>query len=155
MRTHEYEMDKGYPDSHKGQTVTWNVPVTVDEAISGGFFKDAETLVRVAVAQLNIKRGHAVNKRVLDEKAPADQKTIAALSEYAATINYTEDLRERGKGTESKAAKKVIEKQRAALTEDRLAKLNPAGLDTMVEMGLLTVEERDAELARRKAAKNG
>lgn len=151
MRTHTYTMNKGYDAPHKGQSLNWEVPVNLSEAIPK-FFKDEATLVRTAVAQLNIKKGHAVQAASV-ERPDKDGKgddgsklSIADLTKIASETMMDTEIRERGTGSQKENAKiGASAKQKAA----ELAKnATPAELALLRKLGLAPEEAPTPEVAK-------
>src|SRR5436853_1899395 len=79
MRTHTYTCAKGYAEKYKGREVSWPVPESVTEAIESGEFKDEKPLVRYAVAQLNIRKGHAIQDATVATVKDAEGKDTGKL----------------------------------------------------------------------------
>lgn len=165
MRTHTYTCNKGYADEYKGREVSWQVPETVEEAIASGEFKDEKTIVRYAVAQLNIRKGHAVQdytKETITEDGPDKGKlknpnaTTAQLESVAAGIKADGNERTRtGGGSQKvKAAQLDTAKQKAAAIA---ATADPAKLAVLRELGLLpddgAAPTTEAKTAPAKSAK--
>jgi hypothetical protein len=155
MRTHTYTCAKGYADQYKGREIKWQVPETMEEAISSGEFKDERTLVRYATAQLNIRKGHAVQdatKETIGGEGPDKDNlkntnmTTAALETIAAGVKAdgTERTRSGGGSQKVKAEKLDTAKQKAA----QIAQTNdPAKLALLRELGLLDEEPTAAPAA--------
>lgn len=93
MRTHSYKLNKGYTEQYKGQIVTWDVPsATVAECISSGAFESEEAVVREAVNQLNIKRGHAIQAATVETVKDAEGKDTGVLANPSLTIADMEKI---------------------------------------------------------------
>ncbi len=149
MRTHVYTMNKGYDAPHKGQSLSWEVPVNLSEAIPT-YFKDEATLVRTAVAQLNIKKGHAVQAASVERPdkegkgTDGSTLTIADLTKIATDTMMDTEIRERGVGNQKENAKLgATAKQKAA----ELSKnATPAEMALLRKLGLAP-EEAPAPVA--------
>lgn len=93
MRTHSYKLNKGYSEAYKGQVVTWDVPsTTVAECVASGAFESEEAVVREAVNQLNIKRGHAIQAATVELVKDADGKDTTQLANPSLTIADMEKI---------------------------------------------------------------
>lgn len=164
MRTHEYEAKKGYEGTALyGQTLTWSVPQTMAEALGPNpdrpdgqpFFLSENDVVALAVAQLNIKKGHAVaalvGEDVKDEKRIT---TVEAANALARGVVH----RPRGEGTGTRKPSKGLGRKQSEAVKAATADLSdkePAELRTLVKFHVITQEAYDAEMARRKGAGKG
>jgi hypothetical protein len=140
MRTHTYICKKGYPEKFKGTEIRWQVPQNVAEAISSGQFKDEDTIVAYAVAQLNIRKGHAisdaVNEKDKDGKAVGLDLTTADLTKIAEDVKADGVRTRTAGGVTQKEAKEKLTTAKTKAAE--LAKTaDPAKLAMLRELGLL------------------
>jgi hypothetical protein len=139
MRTHTYTCAKGYADKYKKREISWPVPETVQEAIESGEFKDERTLVRYAVAQLNIRKGHAIQAATVEENEDKTLKfpdlSVKQMENIARETRATGDERIRAGGNQKVRAEKfATAKTRAA----EIAKTaDPAKLALLKELGLV------------------
>jgi hypothetical protein len=151
MRRHTYTADKGYAEAYKGREVTWDVPETVEEAIRSGEFEDEATLVRYATAQLNIKKGHAIQRATVakdkDGNLANPNMTLADMEKIAADTKAKKD--ERQKGGKAKVEKENAKKFDTAAQKAKAIAENasPEKLATLLELGFITQEEHDSRLA--------
>lgn len=161
-KTHTYVCKKGYAPEYKGREVRWQYWTTPEEAIQNGAFDSIETIMRYANAQLNIKKGHAVQAATVEKVKDADGKptdklanpsmTQSAMEALAAGVSAKATERTRGSGggkqkDRAKAFDTAKDKAKAmaeTATPDQLAAL--------LSLGFITQEEHDAKLA---AARNG
>lgn len=145
MRTHTYTCAKGYADQYKGREVSWPVPETVAEAIESGEFKDERTIVRYATAQLNIRKGHAIQDATVATVKDAEGKDTGKLVNSALSIKDMEkiaretratgDERVRAGGNQKVRAEKYsTTKQKAA---ERAKNATPEQLAILRDLGLL------------------
>jgi len=155
-KTHTYVCNKGYAPEYKGRKVTWTIHTTPDEAIAAGDFDSLDTIMRYANAQLNIKRGHAIQKATLEQTKDADGKptgtlanpnmTTAAMEQLAAATNATATERTRtGEGKQKDRAKAYDTTKEKA--KQILETATPEKLATLLELGFISKEEHDAKLA--------
>lgn len=144
MRTHTYTCNKGYAEKYKNREVSWPVPETAAEAIESGEFKDERTLVRYAVAQLNIRKGHAIQDATVATVKDAEGKdtgklvnadlSLRDMEKIARDTKATGDERVRAGGNQKVRAEKYsTTKQKAAAaaksaTPEQLAILRDLGL---------------------------
>lgn len=150
MRRHTYTCNKGYAEQYKGREVSWDVPETVEEAIKSGEFADEKTLVRYAVAQLNIKKGHAIQDATQEKdkegKLVNPSMTLADMEKIARDTKAT--LSERSApgtgGVKGKAKKFDTTAQKAKQIAENAT---PEKLATLLELGLIDQSEHDARLA--------
>ena len=127
MRTHEYKIGKGYPAELKDTIVTWPLPTTIQEAISGGFFKDESVLLHRACANLNVDKGHAIQDYVLERVEKNEGlPTVAEMAKVAAETNADGEVRRRGTGGQKAKAQaftnvtsKAAERWASASAEQR------------------------------------
>lgn len=166
ISSHEYTMKKGYEKSPlHGKTVTWTKPSTLAEATAPGtdtngkpYFPDEAAVVAAAVAQLNIKKGHAIKAALEPTGKPGEEgyepgiTTLDEATKIGRETVASTKTRTRGAGAVVKAAAtkqaKVEEKVKANLTSYDKNKLA-----FLVEIEQITQAEMDAELARRATAK--
>lgn len=156
MRTHTYVLNKGYTDEYKGRKVSWEVPTTVAEAIERGFFDSEDTIVREAVNQLNIKRGHAIQKATIEQLKDAEGKpngtlanpsmTVASMEQLAVSVVAKKSDRTRGVGGAAKDRAKRFDTT-ATKAKEIAATASPEKLATLLELGLISQEEHDTRLA--------
>lgn len=162
MRTHTYTCNKGYAEEYKGREVSWQVPQTVEEAVSSGEFKDEATLVAYAVAQLNIRKGHAIQdatKALVGGEGPDKDSlanphmTVADMEKVAASTK-ADGVRQRTGGGSQKVKAQALDtaKQRAAEIASR--ETDPAKIAMLRELGLLPAEDATATETT-APAKNG
>ena len=165
-RIKEFTFKKGYEKSGlSGQKVTWQNGTTIEEALGPNpthpeqkpDFPSIESLLAYAYAQLDIRRGHAV-KAELDAALEGDAEkkiaprdlTLAEAEEIARKTTAGSTIRRAGTG--AAAAKKKLD----ALTGgNALAQHDEEKLGALVTLGLITAEQRDAELKRRAESGNG
>lgn len=145
MRTHTYTCNKGYADKYKNREVSWQVPETVAEAIESGEFKDEKTLVRNAVAQLNIRKGHAIQDATVATVKDAEGKdtgklinpdlSIRDMEKIARETRATGEERLRAGGNQKVRAEKfATAKQKAA---EKAKTATPEQLAILRDLGLL------------------
>lgn len=152
MRTHTYTCNKGYADEYKGREVSWQVPQTVEEAISSGEFKDEATLVAYAVAQLNIRKGHAIQdatKAVVGGEGPdkdnlANPHMTTADMEKVAADTKADGVRARAAGGSQKAKAEKFESTKAKAREIAARETDPVKLALLRELGMLDDEPAPA-----------
>lgn len=143
MRTHTYTCNKGYADSYKGREVSWQVPETVEEAISSGEFKDEKTLVAYAVAQLNIRKGHAIQdatKEEKDGKLVNPSLSVADMEKIAADTKADGVRNARSGGGSQKAKAEKLDTAKAKAAEIAARETDPAKIAMLRELGLLPAE---------------
>lgn len=150
-RTHTYVCNKGYADGYKGREVKWQVGETVEESIARGEFPDEKTLVRAAQAQLNVKRGHAIQAATVEQKKDAEGKetgelvnpnlSLAEMEKIAADTVMTETTRTRtaGAGGQKAAAQKFTSAQEKI--NAKLANATEDQLSDWLDLGLITEEQ--------------
>ncbi len=151
LRPFNYTMAKGYPDSHKGKVISWNVPTSIRAILDGGFAPDEQTIAEVFVRQLNIKKGHAVQAAVLAKDAKPEDVTLDKLTEIGRKTVFGKITGERARGGKTAAVKQAAERAEK-ITGAALAKIrtyDESTLRTMLDVGVYTQEQVDAELARR------
>lgn len=156
MRRHTYKLNKGYADEYKGREISWDVPTTMKEAIEGGFFDSEETVVRQAVNQLNISRGHAIQAATVEQTKDAEGKptgklanpnlTTAAMEQIALAVVAKKSDRQRGVGGAAKDRAKKYDTT-ATKAKEIAATASPERLATLLELGLISQEEHDTRLA--------
>jgi hypothetical protein len=164
-RTHTYVCNKGYADKYKGREVKWQVGETVAESIERGEFPDEKTLVRAAQAQLNIKRGHAIQAATVEKTKDAEGKetdvlvnpdlSLADMEKIAAETVMTASSVTRTPGGGQKvaaqkftSAKEKIAAKLATATEEQIA--------DWLDLGLIDEAQaagRRAELANAKGGR--
>lgn len=144
MRTHIYIPKKGYADQYKGLKITWDVPETIEEAISSGQFPDEKTIVRKAVNQLNIERGHAIQRATVEKVKDADGKetaelanpnlTVAQMEAIARSVNASATVRGRSAGgsVKERAEKFATSQQKA---KELAATASPETLAALAALG--------------------
>lgn len=158
MREYTYTLDaNAYKETELFEKqVTCQVPETVQEALSNApgtdtpFFATEGDLVAAAVAQMNIKKNHAVTAEVKDRKEGEPLPTLDRLIEvFRSTVMGSRKERGTGTGTTAKAKRldKIVE-----AVQSKLGKYNKTQLATLVDAGVISQEEMDAELANRTAA---
>ena len=156
MRRHTYTCNKGYADQYKGREVSWDVPETMKEAIESGEFPDEKTLVRYAVAQLNIKKGHAIQDATTEKKKDDKGKDTNELANPNLTLADMEKIARETKATATERAAKGTGGQKAQAKAFATAKekakqiaenATPEKLATLLELGMISQEEHDARLA--------
>lgn len=163
MRTHTFKTSKSFPESLREQTISWDVPENVKEALDATigpdgkpYFADEATLVRYAVAQLNIKKGHGAatfaDKLATDEKDPRIP-SVEEVQNIARGI-IAEPVRERSAAGEGKTSTKELrekakrhEKVESAVLGD-IDKFSKAQLAGFVAVGLIDQAAMDASLER-------
>lgn len=154
--TKSFKMQKGYEGTAlHGQTVTWSVPTTVQEALAAGpdtngkpYFESEAALVATAVAQLNIKKGHAISGKL--ESLKEGETLSLADAEQIARVTVQGERAPRGEGGGAKAKKELGAKVQKATAD--LTTKSDAALEVFLSEGLITQEAYDAEKARRQAA---
>lgn len=157
-RRHTYTCDKGYAENYKGREVSWDVPETVEEAVRSGQFEDEKTLVRYATAQLNIKKGHAIQRATVAKDKEGNlanpNMTLADMEKIAAETVAKKD--ERTKGGKAKVEKEQAKKFATAAEKAKAAleTATPEKLATLLELGFITQDEHDARLAALKGGKS-
>lgn len=158
MRTHTYTCAKGYAEKYKGREISWPVPESVAEAIESGEFKDEKTLVRYAVAQLNIRKGHAIQAATVETVKDADGKdtgklvnadlSVKDMEKIARETRATGDERVRAGGNQKVRAEKfATAKTKAA---EKIKTATPEQIALMRELGL--IDEADAAANGAKSA---
>jgi Arc/MetJ-type ribon-helix-helix transcriptional regulator len=158
MRTHTYTAAKGYAEKYKGREISWPVPESVTEAVESGEFKDEKTLVRYAVAQLNIRKGHAIQAATVETVKDAEGKdtgklvspdlSVKDMEKIARETRATGDERIRAGGNQKVRAEKfATAKQKAA---ERAKNATPEQLAILRDLGLL--DEAEATPAAKPAA---
>lgn len=164
MRTHTYTCAKGYADKYKGREVKWQVPETVAEAIESGQFPDEKTIVRYATAQLNIRKGHAIQDATQETTKDAEGKStgvlvndnlsLAQMEKIAADVvaSATERTRTGGAGGQKAAATKFTSAQEKA--NAKLASATAEQVADWLDLGIITQEQADARLAEIKPKRN-
>lgn len=154
-RTFTYTMNKGYPDSHKGKTITWEVPTTIAAILASGAAPDEQTIAEVFVRQFNILRGHKVQAAVLAKDVKPEDVTLDKLTALARSTNFGKIAGERVKGGKTAEVKAKAERaeriQSAAMS--KIQTYDEATLRSMLDVGVYTEEQVKAELARRKNTK--
>lgn len=139
MRTHTYTCNKGYAEKYKGREISWPVPETVQEAVESGEFKDEKALVRYAVAQLNIRKGHAIQAATVEQNEDKTLKfpdlSVKDMERIARETRATGDERTRVGGNQKVRAEKfATAKSKAA---EIAATNDPAKIALLKELGLL------------------
>lgn len=139
MRTHTYTAAKGYADKYKKREISWPVPETLAEAIESGEFKDEKTVVRYAVAQLNIRKGHAIAAATIEENEDKTLKfpdlSVKDMERIARETRATGDERIRAGGNQKVRAEKFATAKTRAAEVAKTA--DPAKLALLRELGLL------------------
>jgi Arc/MetJ-type ribon-helix-helix transcriptional regulator len=153
MRTHTYTCNKGYADKYKKREVQWPVPETIAEAIESGEFKDEKTIVRYAVAQLNIRKGHAIQAATVEENEDKTLKfpdlSTKDMEKIARDTRATGDERVRAGGNQKVRAEKFATAKSKAAEVAKTA--DPAKLALLKELGLLDEAPATAAPAAAKA----
>lgn len=156
MRRHTYTCNKGYAEQYKGREVSWDVPETTSEAIASGEFPDEKTLVRYAVAQLNIKKGHAIQDATVEKVKDDKGKDTDKLANPNLTLADMEKIARETKATATERAAKGTGGQKAqakayATAKDKAKQIaenaTPEKLATLLELGMISQEDHDARLA--------
>jgi hypothetical protein len=154
MRTHTYTCAKGYADQYKKREVSWPVPETLAEAIESGEFKDEKTLVRYAVAQLNIRKGHAIQAATVEENEDKTLKfpslSVKDMEKIARETRATGDERVRAGGNQKVRAEKFATTKTKAAEIAKTA--DPAKIALLKELGLLDEAPATAAPAAAPAA---
>lgn len=155
MRTNTYTCNKGYAEEYKGREVSWQVPQSVEEAISSGEFKDEETIVALAVAQLNIRKGHAImdaTKEVIGgegkdkDSLKFPHMSTADMEKTAADVR-ADGVRTRSAGGSQKAKAEKLDTAKQKAVEIAAREKDPAKLALLRELGLLPDEPTAAPAA--------
>lgn len=161
-RTHTYKCAKGYAPEYQGREVKWEVPTSIDEAVSSGQFENVDTILRYATAQLNIKKGHAIQAATVEQVKDADGKPTGKLANPNMTLAQMEQL---AAATVAKASERTksgggSQKDKAKAHETTKAKAkamaetaDPVKLAALLELGLISKEEHDTRLAAAAPAK--
>lgn len=167
-RTHEYTPQKGYEGTPiHGQKLTWTVPTSIQEALRPGpdtdgqpYFADEATLLAAAVNQLNILKGHTVQKATKPSKTKDEDgnevtqepeiRTRADAERIGRATVMRPSNRKRGESVKAVAQKA---KQIQSKVLANLGEYSPDKLRFLVEIEQITQEQMDAELARRKSAR--
>jgi hypothetical protein len=163
-KRHIYTANKGYADQYKGREIGWTVYTTAEEAIAAGQFDSAETIMQYANAQLNIKKGHAIQAATVELAKDKDGKQIpgqlvnpalstADMEKLAeSTVATKIDRAPKGSGGQKTLAKKA--QTTAEKAKDMLASANltKEKLDTLLELEQIDQATYDAKLAELKAA---
>lgn len=158
MRTHTYTCAKGYADKYKSREISWPVPESVAEAVESGEFKDEKTLVRYAVAQLNIRKGHAIQAATVETVKDAEGKdtgklvnadlSVKDMEKIARETRATGDERVRAGGNQKVRAEKfATAKTKAA---EKIKTATPEQIQLMRDLGLID-EAADASANGAKA----
>lgn len=159
MRNHTYTFGKGYADSFKGQAISWPVGEIVgtptqaqidaaglSELVGEGKpFDSIQTFANYANAQLNIKKGHAVQDATKevptkDENGKTvgrdgSKLTLADLSKIALEVRGTKSERARGEGSvKARAEKHETAKKVAA---EKAKTYSPEQLKVLADLGML------------------
>lgn len=159
MRTHTYTCNKGYADEYKGREVSWQVPQTVEEAISSGEFKDEATIVAYATAQLNIRKGHAIQAATKEENEDGTLKnphlSVADMEKIAADTKADGVTRTRSGGGSQKAKAEKLDTAKQKAAEIAARETDPAKLAMLRELGLLPDEPATASTTAEAKPANG
>lgn len=151
MFAKEFKLAK-YPDEAKlnGAIVTWQNPSSITEATApNGGYKDEAALVFAANAYRDVQVGHAVRRAY--EKAVKDGKPFTLADAQVIAAGYVVGERKRRSGVGGSRKPKLGNR----VNEQKFQSASKAKLDVLLEMGSITQEEYDTELARRAAAKQG
>lgn len=161
MRTHTYTCAKGYAEQYKNREVKWQVPETVAESVASGEFPDEKTLVRYATAQLNIKKGHAIQDATQELAKDAEGKAIAGkLARPNLTLADMEKIAADTKATATERSAKGTGGQKAQAKQfqtiqDKARKMaetaTPEKLAMLLELGSIDQATHDARLAAIKS----
>lgn len=159
MRNHTYTFGKGYADSFKGQAISWPVGEIVgtptqaqidtaglSELVGEGkSFDSIQTLANYANAQLNIKKGHAVQDATKevptkDESGKTvgrdgSKLTLADLSQIALAIRATKSERVKGEGSVKGRAEKLDTAKKVAA--EKAKSYSPEQLKVLADLGML------------------
>lgn len=139
MRTHTYTAAKGYADKYKKREISWPVPETLAEAVESGEFKDEKTVVRYAVAQLNIRKGHAIQAATVEENEDKTLKfpdlSVKDMEKIARETRATGDERVRAGGNQKVRAEKYATTKSKAIEAAKTA--TPEQIALMKSLGLL------------------
>lgn len=163
-RTHTYTCAKGYADQYKTREVKWDVYTTPDEAIAAGQFDSIETIMQYANAQLNIRKGHAIQDATQEQVKGEDGKPTGKLVRPSMSLKDMEDLAastvakkieraEKGSGGVKKLAAQAQTtktKAQAMLSSDSLTE---GKLAALLELEQIDQATYDAKLAELKAKK--
>lgn len=167
-RTHTYTAKKGYEGTPLFEKdVTWTAPTSIAEALKPGpdtngqpYFADEATLVAAAVNQLNILKGHTIQKGTKPSKSKDDAGNEVTV---APTVKSVADAERVGRETVMRpSTRKRGENVKAVATKAReVSSKVSQGLPTfsadkiafLVELGQLSQADADAEMARRAAEK--
>lgn len=136
-----------YPDEAKlnGATVTWDNPTSLKECLESGRYADEAALVASAVAYTDVQIGHAIRREF--DKAVKDGKPFGVADAQAIASAFVQGAPRKRTGVGRKP------KLEGRVNVEKFQQASRAKLDILLEMGSVTQEEYDAELARRAEAK--
>lgn len=161
-KTHTYVCNKGYADQYKGREVKWERGVTMAESIARGEFPDEETLVNAAQAQLNIKRGHAIQAATVEQVKDADGKPTGELVNPSLSLSDMEKIARETVMTKSDRTRvpgggQKVAAQKFTTAKDKIAaKLATATEEQIADwLDLGLIDEAQATARRAEIAEAG
>jgi hypothetical protein len=161
--TKEYKAQKGYRPEHKGKVATWTVPTTLAEALAPNpdnskgeaFFANEADVVRAAMDQVNIKKGHIISGMIGEDVVLKEGETLPSWEDAVkAAREFVWRPRAKSEGGSKRAPKEETEiGRRVKEKTSDLSETSEADLRTLARFGVITQERFDAEIARRKEAR--
>ena len=159
---HTYNFrEKGYKGTAVvGQNIQWTRPSSIAEALKPGpdtngqpYFADEQTLLDYAVAQLNIRKGHAVQAAALGKNKDEEGNAIPAVTDLAGLAKIGQSTvaerltRRTGQPSQKDRAEKLTKVENKI--RSKIETYTPEQLAFAVEAEIITQADMDAELARR------